>query len=365
MPRSKTRPVPKSPATTAERRLCEAEVVTGLKPFAQAELTRRFGARLTVLDKGKPEEIPFYYDGALLALDELSQASAVYLARHYPIPRPLALLGHQHFTALLRQIDTVRGLRPHGTFRTFRISAAGSDSSVFRRIRDEIASATGLAHNDDEADLLLRVRRADSHPDGWEALVRLTPRPLSARDWRVCDREGALNATIASAMIELTQPRPADRVLNIMCGSGTLLIERLRRAPAAVIGGCDTDLIALRCATNNLIASGHSGQADLFEMDATALQLPDACLDVIMADLPWGQLVGSHEANVTLYPLALAEAARVAAPGARAVFITHEIRLMEQVLGDLAHVWQVEQSLRVFQGGLHPRIYALRRAPQA
>ena len=359
MSKSKSRPSKSEP--TGPRYLCEAEVVTGLKDIAASELRSRFREDVRLLDKQKLEELPFHYDGDLAALDSLSKTLAVYLVQHYPIPRPQALLGHQHFTRLTRLISTVRSMHPAGTFKTFRISAAGAQSSVFQRIKDDIAEATSMTYDDDEADLLLRVRKADLHRDGWEVLLRLTPRPLSARAWRVCNMEGALNATIAAAMIEMTDPRPDDRVFNLMCGSGTLLIERLLRAPADVVGGCDTDLIALRCATDNLNAAGFADDAELFEMDATRLDLPDACIDMVCADLPWGQLVGSHEGNLKLYPQVLAEAGRIAAPGARAVFITHEIRLMDRVLRDCAELWQVKQEVKVFQGGLYPRVYVLRR----
>lgn len=341
--------------------LCEAEIVTGLKPFAAAEIKRVLGAAARPRDKRRAEELPFEYSGDLQDLSRLRTAAAVYLLEHYAVPRPKALLGHQHFTRLIAQINTVRSLHPPDAIRSFRISAAGSTSSVFLRLRDEIKAATGLVYDENEADLLLRVRTADVFRDGWEVLARLTPRPLSARDWRVCDMEGALNATIAAAMIALTGPRPDDRVLNAMCGSGTLLVERMLAGPVDVIGGCDTDPVALRCATANLTASGHVHEVDLFDLDAAKLDLPDACLDMLCADLPWGQLVGSHEANRTLYPRVLGEAARVVAPGGRAVFITHEIRLMESVLAELADRWTVTEELRVFQGGLHPRIYLLHR----
>lgn len=358
MPKSKSRPQPKTEAA-GPRYQCEAEVVTGLKAYAAAELYRRFGDSVRVLDKAKPEEIPFHFSGSLSDLSALTQSASVYLMQHYDIPRPQALLGHQHMTLLLKHISTVRSMHPAGTFRTFRIAAAGSHSSVFQRIKDEIASATGLMPNEDEADLLLRVRKADVYGSGWEVLLRLTPRPLATRAWRVCNMEGALNATIASAMIEMTEPRPDDRVFNPMCGSGTLLVERLLRGPVDVIGGCDQDPIALRCATENLLAAGFVKDADLFQMDVADLPLPDACIDMVCADLPWGQLTGSHEANRELYPQVLREAARIAAPGARAVFITHEIRLMENVLRECAHLWRVQQEVKVFQGGLHPRIYVL------
>jgi ubiquinone/menaquinone biosynthesis C-methylase UbiE len=360
MSKSKSRSQPKT-EPASPRYQCEAEVVTGLKDYAVAELYRRFGSSVRVLNKAKPEEIPFHFNGNLSDLSALTHSTSVYLMQHYDIPRPQALLGHQHFTLLMKLINTVRSMHPAGAFKTFRIAAAGSHSSVFQRIKDEITQATGMTPNEDEADLLLRVRKADVYGSGWEVLVRLTPRPLATRAWRVCNMEGALNATIASAMIEMTEPRPDDRVFNLMCGSGTLLVERLLRGPVDVIGGCDQDPIALRCATDNLLAAGFVKDVDLFQMDVADLPLPDACIDVVCADLPWGQLTGSHEANVELYPKVLREAARIAAPGATAVFITHEIRLMENVLRDCAHLWQVQHEVKVFQGGLHPRIYALLR----
>lgn len=358
MPKSKSRNKNQLPP---QRYLCEAEVVTGLKSFAIDELRTRFGERVKIYDKAKPEEILFHYEGDLSALLTLTKIVAVYLVYHYPIPRPLALLGHQHFQNMLKQISTVRAMHPDGTFHNFRIGAAGSTSSVFTRIKGELQQATGLIPSEEEGELFLRVRKSDWQEEGWDVLVRLSPRPLSARAWRVCNWEGALNATIASAMIEMSQPRPDDRFFNLMCGSGTLLIERLLRAPADVIGGCDTDLIALRCAGDNLSAAKFADQVDLLEMDATNLQLPDECIDVICADLPWGQLVGSHESNLKLYPLILMEASRIAAPGARAVFITHEIKLMDKMLADYAHQWTVKNTIRVFQGGLHPKIYVLEK----
>jgi len=71
-------------------------------------------------------------------------------------------------------------------------------------------------------------------------------------------------------------------------------------------------------------------------------------------------LVGSHEHNVELYPELLAEAARVAKPGARCVLITHEVRLMEALMSE-SPVWDVEQVLRVALGGLYPRLFVLVR----
>ncbi|MDE0610875.1 MAG: methyltransferase domain-containing protein [Anaerolineaceae bacterium] len=348
-------------APARPQQLCEAEVVAGLKEQAASELRTRFGSDVRLLRKARTDELPFHFHGELAALGAIGKSNVINVVQHFDIPRPAAFLGHQHLTRLLRQIDVVRSLQESGSFRSFRISAAGRDSAVMQRLKEAIARQTGLVYDDREGDLLLRIRKADLHRNGWELLTRLTPRPLSARAWRVCNLPGALNATIAAAMVEMTHPQPDDRFFNLMCGSGTLLVERLLRAPLLAAAGCDTDPHALRCAADNLRASGAAEQAQLFPMDATQLQLPDAGIDVLCADLPWGQLLGSHENNLTLYPLVLAEAARVAAPGARAVFITHEIRLMERVLRDCADRWTIQREVRVFQGGLHPRIYLLAR----
>ena len=81
---------------------------------------------------------------------------------------------------------------------------------------------------------------------------------------------------------------------------------------------------------------------------------------MISADLPFGHLVGSHEENLSLYPDLLAEAARVARPGARSVLLSHEVRLMERLLAQQSS-WKLEQMVRVDLGGLFPRIFQLRR----
>src|SRR5207302_4929243 len=98
---------------------------------------------------------------------------------------------------------------------------------------------------------------ADGPAGGWETLVRLSPRPLSARPWRVCNLPGALDATAASAIARLAGPRPDERYLNLASGSGTLLIERLALGPAGPAVGVELDPRALDCARRNLDASGY------------------------------------------------------------------------------------------------------------
>jgi hypothetical protein len=56
----------------------------------------------------------------------------------------------------------------------------------------------------------------------------------------------------------------------------------------------------------------------------------------------------------------LAEAARLAAPGARFVLISHEVRLMESLLAK-SPFWATLQVHKIWLGGLNPRIFVLQR----
>ncbi|HET9224300.1 MAG TPA: methyltransferase domain-containing protein, partial [Roseiflexaceae bacterium] len=206
----------------------------------------------------------------------------------------------------------------------------------------------------------LRLRRS---PDGagWEALTRMSPRPLATRAWRVCNRPGALNATLAHAMMRLSEPSADDVVVNMACGSATLLVERLALGPAHSLLGCDVDQPALECAQANLQAAGFGDLVRLERWDAADLPLAEGSATVICADLPFGQLVGSHRENEALYPRLFAEATRIAAPGARLVLLTHEVRLLERAAMRHIDAWRKEEELRVRTGGMMPRVYLFRR----
>jgi tRNA (guanine6-N2)-methyltransferase len=317
---------------------------------------RRVLGRQAALQGGAaPGAVRFTYAGPLRALLGLRTAVAAYLLTSAPGRRPSALLGD---TTLFDQVETVRRLHPAGSFSSFRLSVPGRDSAALRRLRQELTARTGLDEDPEEGELFLRIRRAHG---GWDLLTRLSPRPLSARPWRVVNLPGALNATIAAAMVELSRPRPADRVLNLMCGSGTILVERLARGPAALAAGCDVDPAALAASRANLQAAGLTRSAALARMDATTLAFGGARFDVLLADLPYGHRMGSHQDNAALYPAVLAEAARVTRPGGALLAVTHELRLFERCLRAAARQWRAERAVQVYQKGHHPVVYLLRR----
>ncbi|MBA2609309.1 MAG: methyltransferase [Actinobacteria bacterium] len=293
---------------------------------------------------------------AVIEVDDLRDALgwrtvvAAYLSMPFDVSRPRSLISPEHAA---RVADEVRGLP--SKFRTFRVSAAGSDSDDMLRWRAAIADATGLVDDENDAELLIRLRKAEG--GGWEVLLRLTPRPLATRPWRTERYEGGLNATIAAAVVRATHPSPHDRFVDLMCGSGTLIIERLAVGRPALCVGYDisTDAIAIT-KTHLRNAAIRGAKVELHNADVLAAE---GRFDKLVVNLPWGTSVGSHAENETLYPGALAAGARLAAPDATFCVLTHEIRVFEAALA-AQREWSLVDEHRIFQKGHWPRLYVLR-----
>jgi tRNA (guanine6-N2)-methyltransferase len=360
------------PASPGER--YEAEVLPGLAPFAAAEL-EAVGAETL---RAEEDSVSFVHRGDPTGLLGLRRCVAVYAVLAFDVPRPKALLGHANLARLASAIERVLRRSPAGEFSGFRFGAAGSDSPVFQRLAQELSAATGIPQRE-EGELLLRVRPGKG--GGWEVLIRLTPRPLSARSWRACNRPGGLNASVAAAGHDLLGVAGDDSYLNLMCGSGTLLIERALAGGWRRGVGVDIDPAAVECARENLAraaedtaspgrgpsgrekpaGSNPAGTAELVRADATALPFEAGGFDRLSADLPWGDVIGDHARNAELYPLFLTEAARVSAPGARLLAITHELRLFDRALSGQS-AWRHARTVRVFHGGHRPGLYLLELA---
>jgi 23S rRNA G2445 N2-methylase RlmL len=288
---------------------------------------------------------------AVIDVDDLRDALswrtvvAAYESVVFDVARPRTLISPEHVATIAAHVKALPS-----RFASFRVSAAGSDSAELTRWRAAIAEATGLAEHD-EGELLIRLRKRASK---WEVLLRLTPRPLSARAWRTERYEGGLNATIAAAIIQATDPQPTDRFLDMMCGSGTLLIERLLAGPAHEVVGYDVDPVAIATTKTHLRNAAIRGaKVDLRNEDVLDAR---GEFDKIVVNPPWGTSVGSHEENSVLYPALLHAAARL---GSHLYVLTHEIKVFESAMQ--TSDWTVVEQHRFFQKGHWPRLYVLER----
>lgn len=334
----------------------------GLDDVVHDEVTEQLpGVRRIRAAPDRNDSFAVSMTGPLKALLRLRTIVAPFLVLSFPVPRPKSLLSGEYFPAIVEAIREVGRLNPSNPPKGLRIEAAGRDSTVLRNLAHQLAQATGLRHDDEHGECVLRLRRTPGQ-DGWDVLVRLSTLPLSARPWRAEGYHAAVNATVAAAMVRLSKPTISDRVANLMCGSGTILVERLLAGPARVAVGIDIASEAISVAKANVLAAGLAGRVALLTGDIGQDDwLGSGPYDCIYADPPWGDKSGKHSENEDLHLMLLERAYAGAAEGARLLVLTHEIRIMERCLRRASALWRLESETRVFQKGHHPRIYMLTR----
>jgi 23S rRNA G2445 N2-methylase RlmL len=336
--------------------LYEVEVHHGIENISAGEIQEYLLIPRDHLKISKGR-VQFEYSGPVERLLNLKTVIAAYSLLNFEVSRPKALLGHAHWKRFENQVASALRLSPRSSWRTSHLSAAGAESTVLKRLRQEIADCFQLQDCPDEGDLWVRLRREGIY---WQTLVRLSPRPLVTRSWRVAHLEGALNASVAHAMLRMLNIQPQDHLLNLCAGSGTFLIERSLYHAQGFALGLDWSMESVRAAQANLEAWGSQAHLHYVLADVRNLPLPDRSFSLLCADLPFGQKMGSSAENEKLYPSLLSEAARVARLGARFAVLTHAIRLMQDCL-DRQKAWYCIQEQMIVMRGLHPRIYLLQR----
>ncbi len=336
----------------------EAEIIPGLEAYACEELLSRFGAKLNRIRKARAGFLRFRFSGGPVELLALRSVVAVYQIHHFAIPRPKALLGHQHF-ARLKAILCKASRSYNHPVRTLGIGAAGSGTSVMRRLRHELAWALRVdAAADGKGELFVRIM-PDRRASGWEVLVRTTRRPLSTREYRLENMPGSLNATVAYVMTQVGPLPRGSTAVNLCSGASTIAIEHALMRPADLLLAVDCSDSALESGRRNAKASGADHRICHLLADGTRAPLASRSADRLYADMPFGHLIGSHEENERLYPAILREAARLARPDAALVVLTHEVRLMRRSLE--RSLWRADRETRINLRGLYPRLFVLRR----
>jgi 23S rRNA G2445 N2-methylase RlmL len=142
--------------------------------------------------------------------------------------------------------------------------------------------------------------------------LRLSDVRMRQHDGRNIERQGALRATLAAAMVNLAG-KPSGILLDPCCGSGTILAE------AAEVGwtaaGTDIDASAVSIASRNV------PEASVQIGDARQISLVDGSVRACVSNLPFGRQY-HVPGNVTAWlTTVLGEAARVTSPGGHIVLL--------------------------------------------
>jgi tRNA (guanine6-N2)-methyltransferase len=216
----------------------------------------------------------------------------------------------------------------------FRVIARIAGEHEFRRLDFQRAVERGIAERRDHS---WRIAGDDADVEFWATLlggemflaVRLVDERMRHREYKVAHRPGSLRASVAAALGWLSQPGADDRVVDPMCGAGTILIERAHLGRYAMLAGFDRDSGAIAAARENI--GPRYRPIGFAQGDALRLPLDKGAATHLVTNLPWGTKYGSHGENRRLYPRLVEEFARVVRPGGRLVMLTAERLLMREV----------------------------------
>ena len=359
----------------------ELEVLPGLEPLALEECSRHGVSHVALQEKGKlfarfsPEHLPH-----LLALKLVASAHVVISVAG---KRPSTLRGHQALQTVVSVVKIIREVARFET-ETCRLVMQGSDSPEALRIREEIARHCALqegepVEGEKSGEHLFRIRRS-LYLDGWDVVIRISPKPLSTRKWRVTDYRGALHANIGAAMAHLLESHCSHllrlqplSILDPFCGSGTVLCELMSRKsdsrksfgglPIELFGG-DISLEALEACRENTQALAQKStrmQCELYQGSATQIPMPSGMFDALVTNPPWGEAHGKAQEIEALYEKFFQEANRVLKAGGILMICTQAMQTMSHLLKRQARQWDHVGELSVFNGSFRPALSVLRK----
>jgi tRNA (guanine6-N2)-methyltransferase len=124
--------------------------------------------------------------------------------------------------------------------------------------------------------------------------LRIAPRPLHRRSWRLGSRPGSLHPPVAFAMAMLADLSPGMLCLDPFCGAATILIEAQRFEQQIRAVGSDIDAAAFATATANAMRARVGG--NWIVADAGQMPYPNHVFDRIISNPPWGHSVAQKGA---------------------------------------------------------------------
>jgi len=336
----------------------------GLEDIVTDELKRRLpGAHIV---GGRFGRVNVSYDGRVEDLTRLRSIENVFARVGEFDGLPASREGLERVRAMVSEMDFTQACKVHdqlhGTpvYPTFRVTGQRSGEHEYTSQEFAGAAGSGIQQRCD-----WQVNLEDYHyevvveveDDHCSVGLRLTKTALHKRS-RQTGGLAALNPTLAHAMCVLSEPAEGETVLDPMCGTGTVLIERHSLGPAVLLG---SDLFENAITEARINVEATRVPAHLIRADARRMPLASGSVDKVICNPPWGRRVLGGRSMWRLYRPVFGEIERVLRPGGLAVILTLQRRLMEELVGrvrglDMAH------DRVVSVGGMHPHLYVLRRA---
>ncbi|KAL6102251.1 thumpd2 [Pungitius sinensis] len=146
----------------------------------------------------------------------------------------------------------------------------------------------------------------------------LTRLPLANRSYM---KTTGLRSTVAWALASMAHIQPGSRVLDPMCGVGSVLIEAAQEHEAVCFLGVDNDDGQLQRANENVAFAELPHRIQLLKASSMMLPLHSSSVDAVVCDLPFGRKFSTKTNMAANLPLILAEMERVLRVGGTLVLL--------------------------------------------
>ncbi|KAJ8013850.1 hypothetical protein DPEC_G00034090 [Dallia pectoralis] len=221
------------------------------------------------------------------------------------------------------QRDAVDRSSHQASLVTFRVSCRCSGAVSRRFTTQDVSRILGTAASRQlgwkvdlrKPDLEVNVYVSDDHCVLGIPLLRL---PLANRSYM---KTTGLRSTIAWAMASLSDIKPGSRVLDPMCGVGTILLEAAHEYQDAFFLGMDIDECQLLKACQNVEFTKLSDRMQLLQASCKAIPLPSCSVDAVVCDVPFGKKFGSKTDMAASLPVIVNEMERVLRLGGTLVLL--------------------------------------------
>ena len=202
--------------------------------------------------------------------------------------------------------------------------------------------------------------RVDSRNDVCDLYWKL----MNVRDSRCPWRKGTLPASMHPALAHaltryalsfVREPRPT--VLDPFCGSGTLLFAAETQRECRSLLGVDKSGTAVSVARENAKAGGSRARfvcRDILRFEAKR------GADLVISNMPFGNRVGSHRNNETLYARFVRRLPNLIKADGVAVLYTADAKLLERMITQNGAL-RLTEKRRTAAGGLSPWVFVIEK----
>lgn len=224
-----------------------------------------------------------------------------------------------------------------------------------RKLIHLLSQSLGGNNNPADYDWELRV---DCHMDTADLYWKLCHGVDNRYPWRKRAIPASMHPALAACVSRYAMGLGKvgkPRVLDPFCGSGSLLFEREKWSPCKALIGVDKSGNAVEVARENARAGG--SKASFVTKDILRFESREG-FDLILTNMPFGNRVGSHEDNKSLYRRFVNRLPQLLTPKGTAVLYTMEYKLLESCLKGVKGL-KVREVRRTEAGGLLPWVFVI------